>query len=272
MVDSKILVLIPHFNNPKGLAIAINSIQEDFKITVLVVDDGSKEDKIEETLLKNEASSNVDIVIECLPNNKGIEHALNYGLEYFLQNEFQFLARLDCGDVCLPQRFFKQQKFLYDQPSIDLVGSNVSFFRQNGDTLFTLKLPSTDKEIRNKMYINAMIIHPTFFMRREVVENIKQYPTQYEAAEDYAFLFLVLKKHKVANLTEILVKCELSPIGISALKRKKQLKNRVTLIKKHFHWGMYPIYGLMRNYIILWTPEPLFEWVKMKTKNKKISD
>ena len=39
---SRLIITIPHFNNPSGLMLTIRSINESFPIDVIVVDDGSK--------------------------------------------------------------------------------------------------------------------------------------------------------------------------------------------------------------------------------------
>ena len=40
--EKKLIILIPHFNNPKALKDTSLSIKESFPIDVLVVDDGSR--------------------------------------------------------------------------------------------------------------------------------------------------------------------------------------------------------------------------------------
>jgi hypothetical protein len=96
-----------------------------------------------------------------------------------------------------------------------------------------------------------MFIHPTICFRSSLIDDIGLYPTEYKAAEDYAFFFKVIKAHKTANIPEALVNVETNDFGISGSKRKQQVRTRIKLILKHFYFGFYPIYGLLRNYILL---------------------
>ena len=54
---NNIAVLIPHFNNPKGLANSLASIDEEHPIDVVIVDDGSDEKHICENEIKNSFNS-----------------------------------------------------------------------------------------------------------------------------------------------------------------------------------------------------------------------
>ena len=189
-----------------------------------------------------------------MPKNKGIEYALNLGLQLAKNKLYRFIARLDCGDLCVPKRFQTQRDFLERHQKIGMVGSNVSFLDIKGVHQYDLRLPTADSEIRKKMYLNAMFIHPTIMLKGEVLKTVGKYPTQYKAAEDYAFFFEILKEFEVANIDEILVLCELNPKGISMTRRRSQIISRIKIILKHFYFGYFPIIGLMRNLFLLVLP------------------
>ncbi|MDG1111499.1 MAG: glycosyl transferase family 2, partial [Polaribacter sp.] len=202
-----------------------------------------------------------------LQQNSGIEIALNKGLEYIIKNKYTYTARLDCGDICLGDRFQLQKYFLKEAPSISLVGSNVNFVDTNGAHLYTVKVPEKDEFIRKKMYVNAMHIHPSIMFRNSIFPKINLYPTAYQAAEDYAFFFNVMNSFKVANINKVLVQCEINPKGISTLMRKKQAKNRIKIILNNFYFGLYPIYGLLRSLLLYITPLSILIKIKKIVKN-----
>ena len=56
---SRLIITIPHFNNPTGLMLTIGSINESFSIDVIVVDDGSK-NIFNEKYSKNNACCFID--------------------------------------------------------------------------------------------------------------------------------------------------------------------------------------------------------------------
>lgn len=259
---NKLVLLIPHYNNFKGLLKSIKSIDSKEYLDILIVDDGSSIE-IEEVKVQSNFKANGVVFFHYLNKNRGIEHALNAGLKIIKEKNYVFTARLDCGDVCKPQRFKKQQEFL-EGNTIHLVGSNVTFIDECDNFLYNLKLPEFHAQIIRKMYLNSMLIHPSVMFKNDVLDKVGFYPTKYKAAEDYAFFFKIMKKFKVANLQEFLVCCELNEKGISTLKRKQQVKSRINIILDNFYIGFYPIYGLIRSFILLITPQKLILSLKKR--------
>lgn len=264
-----IVVLIPHFNNPDGLLSSLKSIRNfDDKICVLVVDDGSKEKKIDKKLILSICNLEVDFLF--LEKNLGIEYALNYGLEHIITNyvNVSYIARLDCDDLCLANRLQVQYNYLQKNRAISFIGSYVKFVDTKKKALFDLKLPISNEEIKKKMYLNAMFIHPSIFFRKEILKVTGLYPTDRKAAEDYAFFFNVIRYYKVANIPQILVECVIDPNGISGKKRKQQVLSRIKVIKDNFKIGFYPIYGYLRNLTLLIIPRNFSNVLKIYLKNK----
>lgn len=263
---NKLVLLIPHYDNPKGLLVSLASIGCNENLDVLIVDDGSN-NKFHEIQVKKAFQARGNIFFIYLQQNSGIEIALNKGLAYIIKNKYTYTARLDCGDVCLGDRFQLQKDFLEEATSISLVGSNVNFVDTNGAYLYTVKVPEKDELIRKKMYVNAMHIHPSIMFRNSIFPKINLYPTAYQAAEDYAFFFNVMNSFKVANINKVLVQCEINPKGISTLMRKKQAKNRIKIILNNFYFGLYPIYGLLRSLLLYITPLSILIKIKKIVKN-----
>ncbi len=254
MIDptTKIIVLIPHYNNPQGLIKSLCSIDEEIPVDVLIVDDGS--DLPPEIAHLEKYFSSGKIIMERLPHNQGIEHALNAGIAIIFKNNYDFIARLDCGDRCAKGRFEKQAKSFKQDDKIGLIGSWVKFISDSGSELFNYQTPTTYASLREKMFINCMFIHPSVMMRTTVLRQIGYYSSDYKAAEDYDLFFRIIKKFKCINLPEYLVFCEFSAQGISSTKRNIQLKSRLRIILKNFYFGFYPIYGLLRNLCIFIIP------------------
>lgn len=256
----KIIVLIPHFNNPTGLLQSIRSMQTEFSLVdILVIDDGSK-NEVSQDLLRNTFGESILVLNNRI--NRGIEYVLNDGLNYAVEHGYIYIARLDCGDLCVENRFQIQYDFLKCNPTISVIGSHVKCVDTEGNYLYNLKMPLTDAVIRKKMFLNAMLIHPTLFFRIEVVLKVGLYPTEYKNAEDYAFFFKLLPYFKFANIDKELVQIELNPNGISNTGRIFQLKSRIRIIKENFYFGFYPIYGLVRAYTLLIVPNSLIKKLK----------
>lgn len=247
-MQKELIILITHYNDLEGLKCTLSSIQEPFEIDILVVDDGSKIKPELESLKKIYRSG--EIFLEFLPENQGLEKALNHGLRTIKQSVYRFIGRLDCGDLCYSSKFQKQLNYLKNNEDVYLLGTWAEAVNTHLDFLFNIKHPVKYEDIKRKMYINSMFVHPSVVFRTEIIDTVGYYPESYKSAEDYAYFFEVMKKHKVENYPEVLLKYVMNPNSISATKRKQQVKNRILIILKNFKFRFYPIYGLTRSFIL----------------------
>lgn len=260
---SDIIVLIPHFNNPTGLLRSIDSIVPEEKVDILIVDDGSVK-KPDEDKIRGVYRASGKIFFIYNKTNQGIEQALNAGLKFVVdKRNYNFVARLDCGDICMPNRFRIQKQFLMLNRNVYLLGSSVEFVDMKGNLIYSLILPTEHEEIKKKMYFNCVFIHPSVMFRTKAIrEKVGYYPLKYEAAEDYAYFFRFLKHYKTAIIKQVLVKCELNPNGLSAQKRKRQVINRIKIIFENFKFGYYPLAGIIRNIVLLILPQNIIAFLK----------
>lgn len=261
-MSNKIIILIPHYNNIKGLCKSLSSIKYNDGLDVLIVDDGS-DIKVNISELYKLSDSIRKIYLIEFQKNKGIEHALNAGLLKIKDMaEHEYVARLDCGDIVLGDRFYLQCDYLEHHPNVYLIGSWVKFIDSNGNHMFSLKYPTQHNIIKNRMYIANMFIHPSVMFRLSSIDKIGYYSIEYKYAEDYDYFFKFVNQFETANLPYYLVACEYNPAGISISKRNKQLKSRITIIIKYYRPSIYWIYGFLRNLIVYMVPYSLISFVK----------
>lgn len=262
---NKVVLLIPYYNNFEGLVKSLKSIDPDEELDVIIIDDGSK-NKFDEFIVQSSFKSKGTLYFEYLEQNQGIEFALNHGLKISISKKYKYTARLDCGDVCLGKRFGIQTAFLEQNPEIKIVGSNVLAVDSNDVYLYAINLPLDDKSIKNKMYLNSMLIHPAIVFATSIFDTIGYYSINHKSAEDYAFFFAISKKFKMANIDQYLTQIEINENGISVQKRRQQVKSRIQIIKENFYFGYYPIYGLIRNYVLLFMPYSIILEIKKRIK------
>ncbi len=258
-----IAVLLPHYNRHEGLHDALTSISDKAGVDVILVDDGSTHPPDKEKLSSQHPQVSNFIVIE-LTENKGIEYALNAGLRYIVQQDkYQYIARLDCGDQCHPQRFFKQRNFLKNNPGIAIVGTWVSFVDLEGQHLYYMKHPTDPDEIEKKMCTDQRLIHASIMFRKDAVKKVGFYSLQYPFSEDYDFIYRFVHQFKAANIPEVLMYCEVNPDkGISVAHRTRQLKNSIQIIWKYGSFKKYPLhfcYGIAKKSFLYILPYRL-EW------------
>ena len=259
-MKNSLLVIIPHYNNLKGLNKTLNSINEKILLDVLIIDDGSIV-----VPDKNNVIYNGIYKIILLNKNSGIGIALNKGLDYAVNNNYDFVGRLDCGDISYPKKFTKQLSYLTNNKDIMLLGTWVRVVDEKGSFKYNLKHPIDYSSIKKKMYYNSMFVHPTVVFRTKIIEVVGNYPYKYRrAAQDYSFFFKIINKFKAENFPEILLDYEQSKSSISTLNRRAQVYNRIRIIIDNFYFGVIPIYAIVRSLSLMITPLKVISLLKTK--------
>lgn len=258
----KLICLIPHYNNPDGLLKSLASIGKDEICDVLVVDDGSANKLIHEEAARSVFAAQGEVSFLYLPQNQGIEHALNAGLDWIFKHGYALIARLDCGDENLPDRFAKQMAYLDAHPEVMLLGGAASFVDQQGVEQFVLRHPCDHQAICHAMKFNSAFIHPSVMMRRSAVEMAGGYPLDARGAEDYSLFWTMALRMQVANLPDVLIRYELDPNGISLGKREQQLRARLKVQRQHSDRSPSALLGMVRTRALLKLPMPLLHKLK----------
>lgn len=266
--DAKLIVLMSHYNDNENLKKSLLSFDEPIGIDVLIVDDGSRIKPDQEELQALFKLGTLTVVN--LEENLGCGGARNRGLEIIskLDKKYPFIGTMDSDDLNKKDRYSKQIQYLEENTETKLIGAWLDCVDSKGNFLYTHKYPVRYEDIKKQMYINSMFAHPTLVFRSEILEVVGFYPVQYRWSEDYAFLFNVCKKFKVENYPEALIYYTIHENAYSSKHRKAQVKDRLRIIWDNFYFGLYPIYGLLRNYPLIYiSREFLTPIKKMLRKN-----
>lgn len=258
--DCNIIVLMSHFNDNDRLINCLSSFKEEIPVDILIVDDGSKIKPDEAELQKHFKVGKVNVVQ--LKQNSGCGKARNHGLEIISKLDYKYIGTMDSDDLNKENRFTKQYKFLEEHTDVKLLGSWCDCIDENGKFLFTQKYPVAYNTIKNKMYLNSMVAHPTMLFHKSILKTIGFFSEKYKIAEDYAFVFKASKHFKIENYPESLIFYTINDKGYSAIFRKRQVKDRIRIIRDNFYFGFYPIYGLLRNIPLLFLPRNLLTSIK----------
>ena len=258
------IILIPCYNNFNGLINSIRSIHyNEKKFFIVIVDDGSDEAvTIERIQQRISVSLNIKVLSHI--NNQGITKALNKGLEYIYTNFLpEYIARLDCGDICSPERFYKQINFFEKQPDVHLIGTWCYFKNNLTGEGYTYSTPVKHNTIKQKMHFKNVFIHPTVMWRVAGMGKLK-YPEQYPFAEDYGLFYGMISKVKSAIINDFLVTCEINHNGISISNRSQQLKSRLKVIRDNSSNKLLLLFGVLKLYALILIPDGLFLRAKLK--------
>lgn len=250
--------LMPAYNPAQDdLTRTVNSLlAQTESADIVIVDDGSQR-SIGEMLAPHE-----NIVLLRLDRNQGIATALNHGLEYIVGSGYEFVARMDCGDICGRDRIAKQQAHMDVHPDTDLLGAFADIVDERGNHLFFEGTSGGRAAIGRKLQDNAAFKHPTFFFRTSWVRKFGEYSTSYPHAEDYEFMRRAHARGNIDCLDDVVVIYEKNSSSISSRNRSAQLWSRLRIQLKYLEPTRVAAYvGMVRTIVTLLVPAPL--WARL---------
>jgi glycosyltransferase involved in cell wall biosynthesis len=261
------ILIIPYFNDKVGLLKSLDSVHyKPDLFGVIVVDDGSSP-PLSVNDLKTPELNAYRIHILRSDANQGVVKALNLALGYLEgKADFKYIARLDCGDICINNRFEKQVHFLDTHPGVGLVGSRVKFRNYENDTEYLYENETLHAAIEREMHFRCSFIHPAVMFRREVTEDLGRYPENYEHCEDYAYFYRIIKKYESANLPEVLLISEVSEKGVSARNRTKQMLSRMRVVNDFGTDTLLKMAGLLKLSVLLLVPRRAIKFLNRLNK------
>jgi glycosyltransferase involved in cell wall biosynthesis len=188
--------------------------------------------------------------------NLGVAGAKNFGLERLLAKPYKYVAMMDADDISHPERLARQAAFLEAHPDVALVGAWARFFDENThEVVYHFRPPCESRDIREALFLNSCIMHPTWMMRTQALRDCGLYSTGYPAAEDYELLRRLSKTFDLANLPEFLLEYSVSLSGISMKNRRRQLFDRLRIQAKYFDpWHAKAWLGVARTLAMFVVP------------------
>lgn len=147
--------------------------------------------------------------------NQGLAEALNLGLT---KCTYDLVARSDSDDVCSPNRFEVQTRYMGTHPEIDIVSSYIDEFDEDWRKPRKKKtMPLTNDELYKMAKFRNPINHMAVMYRKNVILEIGAYH-QIPCVEDYElWVRALIKGHKLANIDQFLVHAR---VGNGMVKRR----------------------------------------------------
>ncbi|WP_136682322.1 glycosyltransferase [Falsirhodobacter xinxiangensis] len=254
-MTARVCVLIPVWKDQPGLDRTLATLaKETLPLDIVVVDDGSPT-----AIAAAPLAGPHRVTLLRLPQNRGIEHALNAGLERILAQDYAYVARLDCGDVPLPGRLDRQVALMDAESDVGMVGTWARCVDDDGKYLFTLRFPTDHAAmVRKQRYVPALL-HPTIMIRTAALRQIGLYSDRYKTAEDYDLFVRMGRKWRLANIPEALTEYIVSDQGTTQAKRKRNLIARLRVQKDNFSaFDPHAWLGVARTMLFMVIP---FGWM-----------
>jgi glycosyltransferase involved in cell wall biosynthesis len=168
-MSPEIAVLMPVYN-PSGEEITrtLKSLRaQDEPYHLYLVDDGSTNKPKYREWLRGMPHTLIE-----LPTNLGITGALNAGLEAILAKPYKYIARIDCGDVALPERFRKQKLYFEKKPDISIIGTDFKMVNPHLEGAFYVRRPDDPEILALKLQYNTPLSHPTMMIRPDLFRSL----------------------------------------------------------------------------------------------------
>lgn len=255
----RLVVLIPAFNDRLALDRTLASLAEDrHPFDVLVVDDGSVP-----PLDVPAAAGAHQVVTLRLDVNGGIARALNAGVEWMLARGYDVVARLDAGDLNLPDRFARQTTYLAQHPDVALVGGWTHHVDERMRPLYTTRYPEGWEAIRKRLHYRTAFSHGTCMMLASALRTAGAYREDYSLGEDYELFWRLALRFPCANLPQAVVTRVEAARSLTTANRLAMAWSRLRLQGQHFTWRRVDCWlGIGRSVALLAVPV----WLRLTMK------
>ena len=201
-------VIMSVYKNDKlefvGVALDSMLVKQNVKPTeIVLVEDGPVSDELN-ALLDSYAIKYPDIFnIIKLTENKGLGNALKLGVE---NAKYEYVARMDSDDICVPERFGKQLYYMSTHSDVDIVGGQMTEFIDYPENIVsTREVPLDNEAIYKYMKSRCALNHVTVMFKKESIVNAGNYQDWFWNEDYFLWIRLMMSKCKFANLPDVLV-------------------------------------------------------------------
>jgi len=230
-----VTVLMAVYNGEKYLKECVTSILQqtftDFEF--LIINDGSTDKSVE--IIESFNDSRIKFVNN--PRNIGVIKVLNKAIS-LIQGEY--VARMDCDDICMPDRLEKEVAVLSSNSDISVVSANVVLIDADGKEIGCwpedINTKNNEEIYRMLPYENC-IANPTVMMRSTSL--IKHgYNSFQKSSEDWdLWLRMASDNEKFHKINEVLVKYRIHSASITVGFNRKNIYRKKNSIQLRYFWS-----------------------------------
>ena len=195
-------VIMSVYNGEKFVAEAIDSIlgQTFTDFEFIIIDDGSQDRSSE--IIRAYQADDERIRFVKFADNEGMANTRNHGMTL---SSAEFIAMMDCDDVCLPERLQKQVDHLRRHSAIGVLGAGAQAVDEDLRSLYAFNLPEHHALIVYNIFVASFLIHPTVMMRRELLQSVGGYERDSQTAIDVELWTRLMWRTRFANHPETLL-------------------------------------------------------------------
>lgn len=169
---------------------------------IVLVVDGPVGDDINNVISKYENKYPYIKTIR-LAQNGGLGNALKIAVE---NCSFPLIARMDSDDVSMPTRFEEQLSYFANDPTIDIIGGDISEFIDSEDNIIGKRcVPVSHDEIADYMQRRCAFNHMSVMYKKDAVLSAGGYLDWFWNEDYYLWIRMQLNNAKFANTGSVLV-------------------------------------------------------------------
>ena len=206
------------------------------------------------------------VIIHRRAENKGLAYSLNELLAIVIPQGYEYIARMDADDICLPDRFEKQLEYLETHHDIDCLGGAINEIDENGDDRNKIiYYPSHPDKARLFFSKRNPVAHPTVMMRRSMFDKAGcYYPMDFVRNEDTMLWYKAyMGGAKIANLPDVLLNFRMTETMFTQRRNgkdfaKSQLEMR-KIINKDLKYGFKANVYAYAMYLLMISPSWLLK-------------
>lgn len=191
---------------PEFIQVALDSMlvhQSVIPNEIVLVQDGPVPYEVSRLLIDYKDKYGDILNVIKLSENKGLGNALKLGVE---NAKYDIIARMDSDDICMPDRFEKQLKYLNENIECDIVGGQMTEFIDAPEIIVGRRdVPLTNDEIYQYMKSRCGLNHVTVMFRKEAVLKAGNYQDWFWNEDYYLWVRMMKNCSVFANLPDVLV-------------------------------------------------------------------
>ena len=250
----QISVVMAVYGNWDDLAATLESVlrQSHSGFELILVDDGNPEPG--KSIIRKLADSDARIRLLVNELNQGLTLSLIRGCS---EARSEFIARIDCGDLMVPdQRLEMQHRALVTDSGLALVSGGIELWDLINRKRWRSRLKyRSHEEIARRPRYTSWADHPTVMFRKTAYEQAGGYSRDWPVGQDTELWPRLAEHGRFAGLPEVFALRTLSPGSISVARNAQQVRGKIKRMKQLGDLSPFKLWALAgREYLKLLVP------------------
>lgn len=235
-----VTAIVPVYGGERTLAGALRSVltQSLQGLEVIMLDDGSPD-----ASWQIACEIEDDRLITVQHPNRGLAATLNRGMALA---KGRYIARQDQDDLVLAGRLEKQYMFLEAHLDVAMVGTWAQIYSGDVPSQRYHRHPCSHEALKLELLFDNPFVHSSMMIRADVLRETGGYceDKSRQPPEDYELWSRIARRHRVANLPEVLTVYREMPGSMSRTGNTPFLENIIRIASENLGHVLSPRYSL----------------------------